>query len=238
MGIRIPRKKPRHFLLAMIYRIQKLVPLGSTAKMKLFLDLEWIFDRLAMEASFQYYNVEAHPFRSNAREFLLHRIGPGNVVLDVGCNAGHVTSMIATKAGKVVGVDHDGEAIAAAKKAHSAPNLTFLHMDALAYLESNEINFDVLILSHILEHLDDPERFLVRFKQFFSKIYIELPDFDKTYLNQYRKDLGSTLIYTDDDHVSEFDRYELAVLLAKCGITIKESEYKFGIQRLWCEVER
>jgi len=135
-------------------------------------------------------------------------------------------------------VDHDGEAIATAQRTHQLPNLSFHHVEALAYLNASEKQFDVLLLSHILEHLDDPEAFLGMFKGHFTYIYIELPDFDKTYLNLYRADLGSTLIYTDDDHISEFDRDELKAVLTKCGIDVLESEYRFGVQRLWCRVKR
>ncbi len=74
------------------------------------------------------------------------------------------------------------------------------------------------------------------FKGHFQWIYIELPDFDKGYLNHFRVAVGSNLVYTDDDHVAEFDRDELRELLERCGISIVEAEYRFGIQRLWCRV--
>ncbi|MCB9163525.1 MAG: hypothetical protein H6592_03675 [Flavobacteriales bacterium] len=89
----------------------------------------------------------------------------------------------------------------------------------------------------MLEHLDGPEEFLQRFKGFFQWIYIEVPDFDKTYLNHYRQLLGSTLIHTDDDHVSEFDREELNAMLQRVGIEVVDAEYRFGVQRLWCRGE-
>jgi len=238
MGITTPRKKPKHVLLSLIYRLQKLLPMSTKRKMKLFLDLEWIFDRLAMESSFKFYETKDHPFRRFAKEFLLHRIRAEHVVLDIGCHQGHITAMVATKAKTVVGVDHDSAAIEFAKRSYTGPNLTFLHMDAMTYLQGNSMKFDVLILSHILEHLDFPEQFLSDFKQYFDHIYIELPDFDKTYLNHYRQDLGMALIYTDDDHVSEFDRMELLTMLSKIGIKVEESEYRFGVQRLWCSVIR
>lgn len=106
--------------------------------------------------------------------------------------------------------------------------------EALEFLSSNEKRFNVLILSHILEHLDNPKEFLMKFNGYFQCIYIEVPDFDRYYLNHYRKDLGLKLIYSDDDHVSEFDRDELKILLTECRIEITKEEYKHGVQRLWC----
>lgn len=237
MGVNLSRRKERVLLLSVLYRMQRLLPMGVRSKLRLYLDLEWIFDRLAMEESFRYYATNDHPFRVHAHRFLLRRIGSGSIVLDLGCNAGDLTMVIATKALEVVGVDHDEEVISRAKKASQASNLSFHYTDALAFLRSTEKRFDTLILSHILEHLDEPEEFLRDHKDHFEQIYIELPDFDKTYLNHFRVELGSKLVYTDDDHVREFDRDELRELLERCGIRIVEAEYRFGIQRLWCEVD-
>ncbi len=236
MGVRIPRRKERVMLLTVLYRLHRLLPLSARKKLQLYLDLEWIFDRLAMEMSFQHYAPSEHPFRLHAHRFILRRIGKENVVLDLGCNAGDLTKVIGAKAGEVVGVDHDASAIDRAKAGSSLDNVSFLNTDALAYLRSSEKRFDTLILSHILEHLDEPEAFLKAFKGHFRQVYIELPDFDKTYLNHYRVDVGSKLQYTDDDHVAEFDRDELREMLERCGYRIEEAEYRFGIQRLWCSV--
>lgn len=238
MGITTPRKKPRNLLLSILYRVHKVLPMGAQRKLRLYLDLEWIFDRLAMEMSFTHYGPDQHVFRQQAKHFLQHHIRSDSAVLDLGCAKGDMSAMLASMAREVVGVDHDTAAIAQARNTHQRPNLTFHDSDALVYLKKDPKRFDVLILSHILEHLDDPEEFLKTFKDYFTHIYIELPDFDKTYLNQYRKELGVKLIYTDDDHVSEFDRFELRAILDRAGIHIEESEYRFGIQRLWCRVQQ
>ncbi len=236
MGITTPRKKPRNLLLSILYRIHQVLPLGVERKLRLYLDLEWIFDRLAMEMSFKHYGPDQHPFRQQAKDFLRQHIRSDKAVLDLGCAKGDMSAMLASMAREVVGVDHDAAAIAHARNTYQQPNLTFHNSDALVYLKDHPERFDVLVLSHILEHLDRPEEFFMTFKDYFTHIYIELPDFDKTYLNLYRKDLGVKLIYTDDDHVSEFDRFELSALLDRAGIHIEEREYRFGVQRLWCRV--
>jgi SAM-dependent methyltransferase len=236
MGVKIPRQKPKQLLLSIIYRLQKLLPLSSSSKLKLFLKLEWIFDRLAHEQSFKVYSVQEHPIRKFTKEFILENISSGDSVLDLGCNSGDLSFFISEKAKMVVGIDHDAMVIENAKRNYKKENLSFIHADALSYLKQNTQNFDVLILSHILEHLDEPQKFLNDFKTYFKRIYVELPDFDKSYLNHYRKDLGSSFIYTDDDHVSEFDRMEMIELLKACGLKIVKAEYRFGIQKIWCEV--
>jgi SAM-dependent methyltransferase len=236
MGIRIPRSKPGNLLLTLIYRLQKLLPLSSTARFRLFLNLEWIFDRLVHEYSFTQYTAETHPIRRFSRVFLLKHIQTSDSVLDLGCNTGDISRFVAQKAQRVVGIDYNNQAIEIAIKRNTQQNLEFVNREAFDYLQENTAQFDVLILSHILEHIDDPSAFLMRFKGFFKNIYIEVPDFDRTYLNHYRLDQKLSLNYTDLDHVSEFDRDELRVLLHECGIEILEEEYRYGVQKLWCKV--
>ncbi len=235
MGVRLPRAKKRHFLLSLLYRLSKLPFASNKAKFGLFLDLEWIFERLAHEKSFDYYPGEKHPLRQYSNSYILNLLMESDSVLDLGCHAGQITAVLAEKAKEVVGIDYDKTAIEAAQKQHQKPNLTFVHDRVEHYLAANQRSFDVLILSHILEHLEKPKDILLACRPFVTYVYVELPDFDKSYLNHYRHDLNRDLIYTDMDHVSEFDRFEMKKLLADCGFDILESEYRFGVQRHWCK---
>ena len=236
MGIKSTRQKPRNTLLTIIYRLEKWLPLSKTAKFDLFLNLEWIFDRLSHEMSFKIYSPENHPVRQRSKTFILSNIDKTSVVLDLGCNQGDISFIIAEKAKEVVGIDYNPSAIVKAKQFYKKTNLHFENREALEFLKENSKQFDILILSHILEHLDNPKQFLLEFKDFFKMIYIEVPDFDRTYLNQYRKDFDFTPINTDDDHISEFDRLDLETLLSECNIEKIKEEYRFGVQKIWCKV--
>ena len=235
MGIKISRKKPRHILASLLYRLLKL-PIPNRTKFRLFLDLEWIFNRLSNEQSHYVYGPENHPWRNNAFEFIAQNIEPGSVVLDLGCGYGEISAMLADQGATVVGVDHDSSKIETAKSTYEKNNLSFLCLDAIDYLQTKEVNFDVLILSHVLEHIDEPADFLERFKGYFKFIYIEVPDFDATILNYYRVDLDLALNHTDNDHVTEFDRNELNDMFLKCDLSVMSSQYIFAIQRYWCKV--
>lgn len=236
MGIILKRGKPRNYLLTFIYRFSKLPFLNKKNKFILFLNLEWIFDRLAHEYSFKHYSFIQHPNRIYSKQFMLRVINSESTILDLGSGNGDVSNMIADYARLVVGIDHNPEKINYAKHKYKKTNLEFVHMEARDYLINNPNKFDVLILSHVLEHLDNPQEFLLQFKSYFKYIFIEIPDFDKNYLNHYRKDLGMSLIYSDPDHVSEFDRYEAEQILNDCNLQIIHSEYRFGIQKLWCKI--
>jgi len=230
MGIKIKRIKPRQMLASVLYRLRKL-PLSNRSKFKLFLNLEWIFNRLSHELSFEVYNSQNHPWRKQSQDFILDFVQPEQTVLDLGCARGEITHVIAEKAKNTIGVDHSQEFIDIAQKNYRQENLEFLCLDAVDYLKNTDKKFDILILSHILEHIDEPKAFLENFKNFFRYIYVEVPDFDGTPLNHYhyRKDLDLPLIYSDNDHVSEFDRYELQDLFKQCDLKILRSDYIFGI---------
>jgi SAM-dependent methyltransferase len=237
MGVKLPRQKPKNPLNSLIYRLSKLPILSNEKKLKLFLNLEWLFDRLAHEQAYKNYTPATHPARIYSYKYILEHIKPTDNVLDLGCNLGDISFRLAEKAKRVVGIDYAPKAIETAKQQYQHPNLEFHCAEAYDYLKKNDARFDVLILSHILEHLDDPKDFLKKFKNFFNYIYIEVPDFDRYYLNHYRKDFKLPIIYSDDDHISEFDRAEIKQLLLDCDIELLESEFIYGVQKFWCSVK-
>ena len=236
MGLKLSRKKSRSFLLSVIYRFSKILPLSRESKLRLFLNLEWIFERLAHEQSYEWYGIKNHPTRKLGREFILSEINASDTVLDVGCKSGDIAFSIAEKAREVTAIDYDAVAINQAKSEFKKENLFFYNVEAFQFLKDNDRQYNVLILSHILEHLDNPNQFLIDISKYVKKIYVEVPDFDRTFQNSYRIDLGVKLNYTDDDHVSEFDRNELIKLLNECNISVYKSEYRYGVQKHWCSV--
>ena len=235
MGLKLDRIKKRNTRLTVVYRLSKLIFLSPEKRLKLFADLEWIFNRLSHEESFKYYKENEHPLRTFTLKYILDKINPTDSVIDIGCKYGEIAHGVATKAKHVIAIDFDSKAINLAKRKFNKSNLEFVNQDAFQFLKNRNEKYNVLILSHLLEHLDNPEDFINLYKEFFDRIYIELPDFDNSYLNHYRKDVQTDLIYSDSDHVYEFDRFELKEIIKNCGLTITASEYRFGVQRIWCE---
>jgi SAM-dependent methyltransferase len=238
MSVRLNRQKEKSWLLVFFYNINRFIPLSKERKFKWFLDLEWLFERMCHEYSFKNYTPDKHPVRIYTKEQLLKWVQPEHRVLDLGCHEGKMSIYLAERAKQVVGIDYNSVAIEEAKRTYKRDNLSFYSMEAYDFLTTTDIKFDVLILSHILEHLDNPDEFLQKFTPFFEFVYIELPDFDKTFLNHYRRDMKLPLIYTDGDHISEFDRFDLANIVEKCNLTIVHSTYIYGLQRLWCKVNK
>lgn len=235
MGVKLNRTKKRNYLVSFAYALKKLLPLSNQSKLKLFLELEWIFNRFSHEASFNYYKPDSHPVRRSSMAFILEEISVADKVLDLGSKYGDMAYQISQKANFVVGIDYEKESITLAQKKYVRDNLEFICADAVDYIESSQLKLSVLILSHVLEHIDNPLEFLIKFKPYFVKTYIEVPDFDNSYLNKYRLDSGSSLIYTDADHIHEFDRDELKELIEKSGLKIYKSEFRYGLQKYWCQ---
>ncbi|MBX2958851.1 MAG: class I SAM-dependent methyltransferase [Flavobacteriales bacterium] len=231
MGIRLKRKKEKHLLLSIFYRLSRLPLVSNKWKYKLFLDLAWIFERLAHSLSMNEYEPIKHPGRVGTWQFLSQFLVEDSLVLDLGCSSGDLTNIIANKVRRIDGIDHNFNSINQAKKLYGGNNISFVYGDALEYLQKINIKYDMIIMSHLLEHIDNPEQFLTEYIPFTSYFYVEVPDFEKTYHNIYRKDIGCKLIHTDDDHVSEFDRIEVESIFDKLNLLIVAKEFRFGVMR-------
>ena len=234
MFLKFARTKKRHFLLSLFYKLDTFFPLSKERKLKLYLDFEWIFERLAHEKSFLVF--KEHPVRKRSFEFLKSKLTQDHSVLDLGCNTGDLAYQISTCVKNVVGIDYNNNHIIQARQKYTQENIQFIHGEVVEYLQQNSLRFDVMILSHILEHLETPESFLNNCKKFFKCIYIEVPDFERSHLNVYRQELGSGLIYADADHIWEFDRTSMKDLIQKTGLEIIDEEYRLGVQKYWCRM--
>jgi len=146
-----------------------------------------------------------------------------------------MTAEIAKLVREVIGVDYSDEVILAARETHRAENLSFEVGDAIKYSTGLNERFDVVVLSHIVEHLDDPVDLLATLSRCCRFVYFEVPDFEHNALNHHRESLQRGLIYTDPDHRFEFDRKDAVTLLERCSLQILESEFLFGSQRYWCK---
>ena len=223
MTVKLDRDKPRNWLLSIAYKLVRYFPVSKERKLDFLLDVEWIATRLAYETQ-SGLGLDT----AGRNDFLLDAIKPTDRVLDLGCSTGGITGSITAR--QVVGIDHDADRIKQASKAH--PHCLFVCADAADYLATSE-TFDVLVLSHILEHIDGPQAFLAQFAGKFGRIYVEVPDFDTAPLNRVRLVRKRSLIFSDNDHVSEFDRRDIEYIFSSCGLEVIDREYINGVMRYW-----
>ena len=101
--------------------------------------------------------------------FFKKNIGKSQTVLDIGCGYGAVAFSIAESINmvKVIGVDIDANKIKEAKKKFKRNNLTFINNDAFSI---DIVDVDVIILSNVLEHIEDRVGFLMRLKKQFNPV--------------------------------------------------------------------
>ena len=87
-------------------------------------------------------------------DFFVERVGPADAVLDIGCEHGALTrDLAATTAGPVTGVERDIRHVARARQEKGPPNVSYFCADVTDWRP--ERPYDVIVLSNVLEHIDD-----------------------------------------------------------------------------------
>lgn len=95
---------------------------------------------------------------------LSYGLMPKNVeILDMGCGNGNITISLAGFDYNILGVDSDPDSIKNAKSKNIFPNAEFKNCSADKL--SKDRRFDVVILSEVVEHLDNPAEILKLTKQ-------------------------------------------------------------------------
>lgn len=79
---------------------------------------------------------------------------PDARILDVGCGNGNISMALGSLGYRVLGVDIDPTSIEKAKLANPFDNVKFDILDANAFAMKDE--FDAIVCSEVLEHLNDP----------------------------------------------------------------------------------
>ncbi len=174
---------------------------------------------------------EEHPKHSilDYHGFFLQNIAPSDKILDVGCNTGEMASRLAAKAAFVVGIDIKKEYIDLAKAKYSQSNIKFIEGNA-ASLDLGALGvdrFDAVILSNVLEHLEDRISFLKGVAKATDKILLRVPMIDRDWLAVWRRDNGFPY-RLDPEHFIEYTGQTLNSELTAAGWKIASSSVQFG----------
>jgi len=138
-------------------------------------------------------------------------------VLDYGCNTGRHASFVKESYGcNVMGADINTAAIAACKK-KGIP----AEMISPIFFEKYKSSFDIIINSHVLEHVDDPKNFLVKLRGLLKEdgiFVITIPQ------ERIRGDITTPQILYfllrfkfENPHKHKFSKNELYSLLEEAG---------------------
>lgn len=227
----IERRKPRSIPTALLYRVTKLLRvIGKRRLLRIYLYLSWILNRLAFELSGEMYG---HSFADHALgvpdAMIAQFVPSGSLVVDLGCGGGRMCRRLADHAGRVVGIDNDPSILKMARREFVPPNVSYVLGDITLSLQEQigERRVDSALLVHVLEHIDDSDRFLADLRSFAENVIVEVPDFDSDPLNHVRWRLG-TRWYSDADHVREYTKETLICQLERTGWDVIRVEHRGG----------
>lgn len=150
--------------------------------------------------------------------FIIDNINQDDKVLDVGCGKSlSYNQQLADKVDFMDSVDINETKINYCLKDNQFDNLHFYVLDITKELPAKK--YDVVILSHILEHLFNPQDVLNKIKKVTKKIIVRLPRYDNHWMNMVKKDLG-LYYYKDRDHKQEFTLESAIELIESTGWNI------------------
>lgn len=224
-----------HNLNAIIWRIIYLVSrfirilFGQKRLLILLLSVERIAHRLAIEESINLLGERiTHDMFSLNEQFLRPILHSGNTVLDVGCGSGRWIEIFDKSNMQVTGIDTDARSVGYLSVRWEKHRF-FLH-DAESPelpLPDNANTYDVVLLSHVLEHLSEPIQFLIRLRDIAESLVVEVPDLSQNPLTISRIKLMQA-IHTDDDHKYEFTLQSLILNLNLAGWKVMDSRQNGG----------
>ena len=197
--------------------------LNSEKLLTHLLDFTWLFQRIAQEQT--YYLMKALQgtgdiLRPRNLTDILESTVEGQKVLDFGGGTGVITHALLENGNSVAYLDHSQDASnSAVTKFSDNPNFTLLLPENL--LACANKSFDLVILSHVLEHVQDRTSLLKELRQLTRKIHIEVPDYSSDPLN-YARSIFQLSVHKDDDHVVEFTIESLQSLLLEVDLTIEK----------------
>jgi SAM-dependent methyltransferase len=175
------------------------------------------------------YEGGLHPKHRLTRyhDFFLEGVRPGERVLDVGCGVGALAADLArVKDARVTGVDLDVSAVAEARRLHRDPRLTFLEADARSLPAGR---FDVVILSNVLEHLDDRVDFLREVVERVApqRLLIRVPFFERDWRVPLKQELGVDF-RLDPTHRLEYSLERLEAEVTAAGLNVQARQVRWG----------
>lgn len=157
-------------------------------------------------------------------KFFVDRINKQDSVLDIGCGEGYLTYDIAKKARKVIGVDNSKERLSIAKERCNSNNIEYIYADATVKLPEGE--FDVVVLSNVLEHIKGRITFLSNLTRKSSRMLIRVPQLNRDWLIVFKKEIGAE--WKPDFHFTEYTVQTLKDELRKSGWDFIENSVQFG----------
>lgn len=162
------------------------------------------------------------------KKWLIRRIGSGGKVgrlLDVGCGSGFLASLFAGAGWDVTGVERDDNTAIHARETYQIRVVT--EIAAVRGL------FDLIMVNHVLEHLDDPLQLLEQCRGLLApggRLIVAVPNF-----SSLQAVVGGAGWFHLDlpIHLFHFSEEGLVSLLTKAGLNVVERSHADWIQNIY-----
>ena len=168
-------------------------------------------------------------------DFFIGRVRAEERVLDIGCGKGELAFDLVTLSGaSVVGVDNSPSHLAFARSRFSHERLELVEGDVLDRLPEGQ--FDVVVLSNVLEHIERRVELLRRIVSSATpgRVLIRVPVLARDWTVPLRRELGLPH-FSDPTHFVEYDPDEFRAELAEAGLTVTELMLVWG--EIWATAE-
>lgn len=142
----------------------------------------------------------------------------GKKVLDFGCSYGGFLDAAVKYANSVVGCEIEQEAVEYCRN---------LGYSILEDIDENSDSYDVIVMSHVIEHLINPEKYLEKIVKHISKdgyLILEFPNADEVLVNIYDSHAYKDYTYWTQ-HVCLYNEHTISMLLNNVGFTVEEVKY-------------
>jgi len=175
-----------------------------------------------------------HELMDGIHSFFYSRIPEGASVLDLGCGRGILANSIAAhKNAHVFGIDIDKTNIEFAQAHYKNPNLFFICGNVFTDIPDQK-SIDVIILSSVLEHLENRADFLQQINTRFhpQKFLIRVPTLERSHYVAMKQAVGLSP-FIDSTHILAYSPSIFADEMAQAGLMIISEEIRWG--DIWAE---
>lgn len=153
------------------------------------------------------------------KQWILEHIKPTDVVLDIGCNDGSISKLVAKKCRELVGIDVNKEILEVAEKRlkrAKLKNFKLQIVNAENALPFKNGQFDVVVAIDVIEHISQYEKAIADINRILKpkgKFLLAVPNVETSW-KKMQKDAG-LFYYSDPDHKIEFTSSQIKKILEK-----------------------
>lgn len=230
--VRLSDEDLRDFVVKMVSGRAEALPAADALRFVLNLDAAlyplqgWLSVRYGGGAHTKHRHTRYH-------DFFVHRIRPGEQVLDVGCGIGALACDVARRSGaSVVGIDLNMSNVTTARTTYCHEQVAYVVGDVLH--SPLKGSFDAVILSNVLEHVDARPEFLRDIVETVhpSRLLLRVPVFERDWRVPLKQELGIDY-RLDPTHYTEYTLESFSAEMEEAGLCVTHQEVRWG--EIWAE---